>query len=195
MLYIVGGVVIEVVGFNVTESDASFEASFAEKAVVGRRPVLEAVGEGPETLSLSGRLFPRKFGGLTEVEALQAQRQAQQAVHVLRGDGVPLGFFVITAMTAKHTKLDQQGVGQIVDFDIKLKRSDPPAPGDIGSFLSDLFGEETVSPAPSSASSAPRPAASVSRASIPTPPARPGSSATVFSGGDVRFEPRVGREL
>lgn len=196
MLYMVGGVMIEVVGFNITETDGSAEAGFAEKAVVGRRPVLEAVGEGPETLSLSGRLFPHKFGGLSEVEALQSQRQAQIAIPVLRGDGVPLGFFVITGLTQKHSKLDREGVGRVVDIEIKLKRSDLPSAGDVGSFLADLFGEETVSPTPSSASSAPRPTTPTgAAAAVPQPPVRPGAGATVFGGGDPRFVPTVGREL
>lgn len=196
MLYMVGSVMVEVVGFNVTETDGAFEAGFAEKAVVGRRPILEAVGEGPETLSLSGRLFPEKFGGLGEVEQLQAQRQAQMAIPVMRGDGTPLGFFVITGLSQKHTKLDRGGVGKIVDIEIKLKRSDPPGAGAIGSFLNDLFGEEDVSPTPSSAASAPRPSVSpAAPGAVPQPPARPGAGATVFGGGDPRFVPTVGREL
>lgn len=139
MLLMIGAVAVSVVGFNVHEYSSSNDATFAEKSVVGRRPPLEAVGDGAETMNFSGRLFPVVMGGLDEVEIMKAQRAAQQALPVMRGDGVPLGWFVITKMNVKSQYLDRQGVGKYQEVEFTLQRSDAPDPiSAIGQIISML---------------------------------------------------------
>lgn len=135
----IGAVAVEVWPFNVTEWTGKNESTFVEKAVLGRRPPIEAVGEGPGALSFSGRLFPVKLGGLGELEMLQQQRRLQVALPVIRGDGVPLGWHVITDLQHKHQRLTVTGVGHYVDIEFSLKASDPPAPAAMFGLLSGLF--------------------------------------------------------
>jgi uncharacterized protein len=139
MLFMIGAVPIEVWPFNAHEGSSSNEATFAEKAVLGRRPILEAVGDGASTLKFSGRLFPKKLGGLAELDQMQAQRAAQYAVPVMRGDGTPLGWFVITQVDVKSSHFAADGIGKVLEVEISLKQSDPPGPVGIGAILSSLF--------------------------------------------------------
>ena len=136
MLYAIGPLIVSVFPFNADKVNRETEAAFVEKPVLGRRPPLEAVGEGPQTLSLSGTLFPLKLGGLDELELAQRLQAAQTPLSVMRGDGFPLGWFVITAIREAGDWLAADGVPQVVQYEISLKRDDAPAAMD---FASDLF--------------------------------------------------------
>jgi phage protein U len=143
MLYMIGAVEIQVWPFNAHDVSQSDEADFAEKAILGRRQPSEAVGEGAGTLKLSGRLFPQKFGGLDEAEVMDAQRQAQRAVPVMRGDGVPLGWYVITQFDRKSSRLDAQGVGRVIEIEVSLRKTDGGGlvgAGAVAAMLSQLLG-------------------------------------------------------
>lgn len=139
MLFMIGAVAVEVWPFNFHEGSSSNEATFAEKAVLGRRPILEAVGDGTSTLKFSGRLFPQKLSGMAELDQMQAQRAAQYAVPVMRGDGTPLGWFVITQVDVKSSRFAADGVGRVIEVEITMKQSDPPGAVGIGAILSSLF--------------------------------------------------------
>lgn len=67
-LYMLGSLRIEVAPFNVHEITESGETEYAVKPVVGAEPPLEFVGEGANTVSLSGRLFPYQLGGMDELD-------------------------------------------------------------------------------------------------------------------------------
>ena len=140
MLMMIGAVPVEVYPLNAHEYTRTDAARFAEKAVVGARPPLEAVGEGEGTLKVSCKLFPEKLGGLSYIDILRAQQSAQQGVPVMRGDGAPLGFMVITEISEKHERLDAAGVGRIVTVEISLKKADPPGPAALFAILAGLFG-------------------------------------------------------
>lgn len=137
MLMQLGSVVFDVVRFNTHEHSRSSEAGFAEKSVLGKRPPLEYVGDGPETISIRGKIYPRKLGGLEGLAALEAARASGAAQFLMRGDGTPLGFFVIESVNESSHHLWKNGVGQKITFDISLKRSDAPSP--MGYFAS-IFG-------------------------------------------------------
>src|SRR5690606_18173049 len=108
----------EVVGLNPTETSHEAGADFAEKAVMGRRPPLEFVGEAAETWSVSAKLFPEKFGGLSSLEKLHQQRVAGKSLPFMRGDGVPLGWVVIESIRENSTYLDSKFVGRVIEVEI-----------------------------------------------------------------------------
>jgi len=139
MLMMIGAVPVEIWPLNATEYSSQDNARFAEKSVIGRRPILEAVGEGEGTLSVTCKVFPQKLGGLDHIDVLQNQRAAQDAMPVMRGDGVPLGFMVITDIKVRHEHLDESGIGRVVTCEISLKKSDPPGAASIFSMFAGLF--------------------------------------------------------
>lgn len=46
---------------------------------------------------------------------------------LVRGDGVVLGWFGLARAREKSTYLDPSGVGQVIDVDLTIKRSDAPS--------------------------------------------------------------------
>lgn len=140
MLYNVGPLQIRVWPFNVDKVETEVSGNYAEKNVLGRRPPLEAVGEGPETLTLGGKLFPFKLGGLSELELAREITRRQMSVNVMRGDGYWLGFYVIETVGTNETFLHANGVAQVVEHTLKLKRDDPPSALDFFDLFMGFFG-------------------------------------------------------
>jgi len=136
MLMQLGSVQFEVTPFNTHEYSHTHATDFAEKPVVGARKILEWVGEGDETWQISGRLFPKKLGGLDGLARLHAARASGQPQYLMRGDGRPMGFVAILSVSEKSTHLDVDGVGRVIDFDISVKQAGTPS---VSAFIS-MFG-------------------------------------------------------
>lgn len=139
MLAQLGGTQFEIAPLNAHEMKHDGVSDFAEKAVIGRRPPLEFVGEGSDTRQISCRLFPEKFGGLSSVEALHKMRRSGKAMPFVRGDGRTLGWYVIVHISETATYLGRHGVGRVVEVEIELQRSDPAGGGGLFSILSGLL--------------------------------------------------------
>lgn len=130
MLYQLGSVQFELV-FNPQNYDSDASAGIIEKPVMGRRPPLEFVGDGPQTNRINVRLFPEKLGGLGGVDDLNEMRMSGVAQYLMRGDYRPLGWFAIERVVEKHTYLGAGGVGRVVDVEITLRRDDPPTASNV----------------------------------------------------------------
>ncbi|WP_336801818.1 phage tail protein [Kaistia sp. MMO-174] len=137
MLAILGGVVFEIAPVNLTAMDRSTEARYAEKPILGRRPALEFIGDGAETFGLTVKILPYEFGGLDGLTNLAAMRQSGIAQYFMRGDGVPMGWFVVEKVGEKSSYLGAQGVGRVIDVDIAIKRADAPTGSD---FFASIMG-------------------------------------------------------
>jgi phage protein U len=123
--------------FNIDRVARETTHDYAEKPVVGAMPPLEDVGLGPENLTVSGRLLPTKLGGLGTLELLRSAQRGGAPQFVIRGDGTVLGFYVVQAVSDEHSFLDCDGVGQVVDIAVKMRKAAAPSPAD---FFSNLFG-------------------------------------------------------
>lgn len=139
MLIMLGGVALSIWPVNPTETSKESGAEYVEKPVMGRRPPLEFVGEAAEDISITARMFPAKLGGLGSLVMLHTMRKSGIAQYMIRGDGVPFGWVVIEKISEKHSHLDAQGVGQVIDLDISVKRSDPPTGGDFYSSIAGIM--------------------------------------------------------
>lgn len=126
-LYTLGALRIEVAPFNVHDVSESGSTDFAVKGVVGAEQPLEYVGEGSNEVSLSGRLFPFEHNGLDELETLRQMRVSGKPQYLMRGDGVPLGYFAIMSVSAKSSYLHRSGIGKQIDVSISLRRAQAPA--------------------------------------------------------------------
>lgn len=139
MLMMLGPVQFEVVPFNTEGYGHGHEASFAEKPVLGVRPPLEFVGEGPETWTIRGKLFPEKFGGMGHLAVLYEARASGLPQYMMRGDGALMGWVSILSVTEKSSYLDSDGVGRVINVDITVKRSSRPSAGAFFSLLADVM--------------------------------------------------------
>jgi len=134
MLFQLGALTFRVTAPNLHEVEREASADFAEKDVIGALRPLEAVGEGASTFTLRGRLFPRRWGGLTSLELLELMRVGQEPHILVRGDGTNMGWWVVTRYNEKHTYLGRTGVGGVIEYEVSLKKS-PQPPSALGYVL------------------------------------------------------------
>jgi phage protein U len=139
MLISLGPIRFEVYPFNATEYDHGHESGFVEKPVLGARPPLEWVGEGPEIWSIKARIFPHRFGGLGDLKKLYQARAAGRPLYLMRGDGAQMGWVVIEKVAERSSYLDQQGIGRVIDVDIAVRRAGKPSNGSFFSLFSGMF--------------------------------------------------------
>lgn len=139
MLMMLGPVQFEVIPFNPSTYGHGHEAGFAEKPVLGARPPLEFVGEGPESWTIKAKLYPEKFGGMGQLETLYQARASGRPQYLMRGDGAVMGWVAILSVQERSTYLDPKGVGKVIDVDITVKRCGSPSLGSFFSLLADIF--------------------------------------------------------
>ena len=139
MLMVLGPVQFEVWPFNATDYEHGHESAFAEKPVLGARPPLEWVGEGPETWTIKARIFPRRFGGLEDLKKLAAARASGRPQYLMRGDGAQMGWVVIERVSERSSYLDAEGIGRVIDVDIAVRRAGKPSNGSFFSLFSGMF--------------------------------------------------------
>lgn len=141
MLYQLGTVQFEVFPVNIHGVDREVGADFAAKDIVGAARPREFVGEADGPASLSGRLFPQKFGGLGGLAALEAMARSGQPQMLVRGDGEVFGWHVIEKVKSRSGFLDRRGVGRVIDFEVQLMKSPRAASAQaMLSTLMSLFG-------------------------------------------------------
>ncbi len=129
VLLMIGPIRLEVAPFAVMDYQRGAETSFAEKAVIGASPVLEWTGDGAETWTIRGRLFPERFGGEGSLTELDAVRRSGRPQYLMRGDGRVMGWVVIERVSERSTHLDRRGVGKMIEVDITVRRVRRPAAG------------------------------------------------------------------
>lgn len=139
MLYQLGVLSIRVQPFNVDKYQRDGTTDYAAKPVLGAEPPLEYVGEGANTLTLSGSLFPKAIGGLTELEILEAMRTSGTPQYVLRGDGRPMGWYAIQSVSEAGEHLAHDGVARKIGITIKMRRAGKPSRLALFAILLGLF--------------------------------------------------------
>lgn len=139
MLSQLGACQFSVAPFNYHETDNDVGASFAFHGVLGKMPDPEFVGEDTEKWSIRGRLFPEKFGGMSDMAMLRSMCRAGVPQFYMRGDGVPLGWVVIELVTQRATYIGADGVGRVIEFEANLKSAGTPSADGIFNALVDVF--------------------------------------------------------
>jgi phage protein U len=134
MLLGLGSVVFRILPIGLDEIDHAATASFAAHPVLGDMPSLEFTGKGPETWRIRGTLMPEFSAGTgagdgqDDLNALHAMRESGQAQYLMRGDGVPLHWVVITRVAERSRRLNAKGVGRIIEVEIDVVRALKPDP-------------------------------------------------------------------
>lgn len=139
MLYQLGALSITVAPFNVDKVQMSSSTDYAAKPVIGTMPPLEYVGEGATTWRLSGTLFPKVIGGMSQLAILHQMRERGQPQFLQRGDGAPMGWVVIEKVMERSSHLAADGVGRKVDVTIHLKKSGRPSKLALFTILAGFF--------------------------------------------------------
>ncbi len=139
MLFQIGPVRVTVAPFNAHETARNTETNYVEKPVLGTTPPVEFVGEGGEKITIRGRLFPRRLGGMSDMIRLHAARKTGQPQYIMRGDGQQFFWGVIESISERSSFLDSGGVGQMIEFDMSIRKCSAPSAGSYFSLMRALF--------------------------------------------------------
>ena len=91
---------------------------------VGARDARQFLGQGDDSITLSGLLVPEFKGKLASLDKLREMGDAGDAYVLVDGEGKVYGAFVIEGMTEGQTIHTQQGRPRRIDFTIDLVRVD-----------------------------------------------------------------------
>lgn len=111
----------------------------ATQSRIGERPASQFLGEGDDTLSLSGTLMPEFTGGRFYMSFLRRMAGSGQAFPMVEGTGTLYGFWVIESIEETSSMFMRDGKEQQIDFTLKLRQVDEPS-GEL-SFFYDSDGE------------------------------------------------------
>lgn len=129
-LYTIGAVQMDCpMGLNPQDVAQEFGGDFAVKPVVGAKQPREFVGPADTPLVLSGTIFPYRFAamggssGQGEIDTLRGYAEAGEPVPVTRGDGKPLGYYLVLRVALRHAHLAKTGLGRQQDFVLQMIES------------------------------------------------------------------------
>lgn len=88
----------------------------------GLPPVLQYIGEGAETITLPGLIYPEWRGGFTQVANMREQAAKGEPLQMVAGDGAMLGLFVIEGVDEKQSIFADAGAPRKQEFTLKLRR-------------------------------------------------------------------------
>jgi uncharacterized protein len=137
MLLQIGALQFALAPLNAHEIDRQAKADYVDKKIISRPPVYEYMGDGEDTITVRGRLFPFKTGGLGAVELAYTIMESGAPQMVVRGDGKVYGWFVIVSINERAEYLAPDGVGQLIGVEVELKRADAPT---AAGYFASLFG-------------------------------------------------------
>jgi uncharacterized protein len=130
MLYSWGPLQFQVWPLNIHEVEHQTASDWAKKEIVGAAIYREWVGEGDDTISVRGRLFPYRIGGLRNLEALETMRRDGITALMVRGDGAVFGWYILEKLARQHHFLGVEGVGKQLDFEAMFVRAPSPDPSE-----------------------------------------------------------------
>ena len=87
---------------------------------VGAKPMAQFIGSGSDIINLAGVIFPYFKGGLGQINAMRNEASRGKPLLLISQFGDNLGKFCILEITENHTKLNQYGIAQKIDFSMRL---------------------------------------------------------------------------
>lgn len=130
VMFIVGPAIFRHLPMPVSEHSRTVKVEPAKHSVLGGVPILEDVGGENDEIEITGCLYPVHFGGDGDLAALHVAARARFPLPVIRGDGVPYGWCVITSLKESHEEPQPNGAGYVIKVTVSLKRD--AAPGGAG---------------------------------------------------------------
>lgn len=88
----------------------------------GKPPVLQHVGQGAETITLPGVIYPEWRGGLGQLDAMRAQAGKGEPLTMVDGKGTAMGLWAIERIDEKQAVFAASGTPRKVEFTLQLRR-------------------------------------------------------------------------
>lgn len=96
----------------------------AAQSRIGRRPARQFLGQGEDTITLSGTLLPQFTGGQQSLDELREMADQGAAWPLIEGTGRYYGLFVVESMSERGSHHMRDGAAQRIEFDLVLQRVD-----------------------------------------------------------------------
>lgn len=125
MLYQLGPVTLDTFPLSIHEVERETGADYAPKDLVGTMRDREWVGEADFVVTLKGKILPSREpmpGGLILLDVLHGMRTAGLPIFVMRGDFLPMGWFVVESIKEAHEFIGANGVGMMIGHEIKMTK-------------------------------------------------------------------------
>ena len=119
--------------------DRSTNWRYPTNSRVGRRPAMQFLGPGEDTLTISGSLRPEITGGQLTLAMLRYMADGGKAWPFIQGNGICYGMYVIEEVTERGAEYFADGSPRVIDFSVKLKRADDNMPDVVGTFTPELL--------------------------------------------------------
>lgn len=88
----------------------------------GKGPVLQHIGQGAETVTLPGVIYPEWRGGTGQVDDLRELADKGEPQMMIDGKGQVLGKWVIERVEEKQAVFAEGGVARKQEFTVQLRR-------------------------------------------------------------------------
>ena len=124
MLMSLGQFVFQLQDLAYSELQRSTAWRHASNSRVGARPALQYVGQGDDTITLSGTLVPEIAGTLQSLVTLRDMADAGDAYAMVDGAGRIFGAWIIERIEEGGSAFTPDGIARRTSFIIALRRSD-----------------------------------------------------------------------
>lgn len=104
--------------------DRSTEYRWSRQSRIGAHDALQFTGFGPETIEVSGVIYPHFRGGLGQVDKMRLQASIGVPLPLVSGLGRVLGLWVAETVTEGQTVFAAQGIPMRQDFSMRIARYD-----------------------------------------------------------------------
>ena len=95
--------------------------------------MLQHVGQGTETITLPGVIYPEFRGGTGQLDAMREIAGKGEPLSLIDGGGGVMGLFAIERIEEKQAVFAAAGVPRKVEFTLQLRRFFPTEEGDLAS--------------------------------------------------------------
>lgn len=89
---------------------------------IGQEPLLQALGQGSDSIDLDGVIYPHFRGGLGQLGNMRDSASRQEPLMLINGLGEVLGRFVITQIEETQNTFLPDGVPRKIEFRLSLER-------------------------------------------------------------------------
>lgn len=100
---------------------------FGASERIGARAALQYLGEGEETIELTGLLAPELTGTRDSLDTLRELAADGQALPLVDGNGVVYGSYVLTSLRESQSIFFADGTPRRIEFTISLRGEDSAA--------------------------------------------------------------------
>jgi phage tail protein len=94
--------------------------NIAAQARIGNTPALQFTGQGEQSLSLSGIVYPGQFGSITAIDDLVKLAAAGKPLQIISGTGAVMGFWYIKNISNTKTIFLPSGIPRKIEFTLSL---------------------------------------------------------------------------